>query len=440
MPKKTQTDAFSLSKSETIKRYGSYVDLGPCLISRNLNLLTLRGAARIDMLAIISSADEFDMKDNKTGTQRGLDAPHAEACFEYALDSVDIPSVQEARAFPEVMLNVRELSAIEFYNLEDPGEVYELSSYMSEDDLGITLVGVRVNLEYLELPPPLKNPPISRFDGNHRLSGMDRHLEEYFATDEPATTYDLPFIPFSLFVGVETNEEKRLFNVINNEHKGMEPALLDAQIYDLTSEEKLKNSPKLLPLWIARKLTEDGRAFEGKVFFGGSTKGIRDAGLKLPIRFSSLRAAIAIQIKTGGVEIKSIVEEPDLLLKFINNYWSAVKTIFFEAWENKREYILLQSIGLNGFAMLGGKLIKDAVEVGSIRLHQSDFEANLAAISSQVSLDRKDAQWDAVAGAGGARKVYEKLVEKLTPSAANLAKLKAAFLESESTEELLSQA
>jgi len=137
------------------------------------------------------------------------------------------------------------------------------------------------------------------------------------------------------------------------------------------------------------------------------------------------------------VEIKDLLKLPDLLLTLFNNYWLAVRSVFPEAWQNKKEYILLQSIGLNGFAMLGGKLIKDAVESGSKKLHQSDFEILLQAVAENVNLSKANPEWDAVAGAGGARKVYEKLVDELTPSAENIAKLKAEFLPNETTEQAI---
>jgi len=300
MPGRSKKTDFEPTAFETIKRYGSYIDLGACMVTRNLNLLTLRGSARIDMLALISSPDKFDMRDNTSGTQRELDVQHADACYNYAAEAIDIPPLEQARAFPEIMLNVREMSSVEFYNLEDPGELYEISSDMSDTEIPSVLIGFRVSLERLQLPAPDKNPQISRFDGNHRLSGMDRHLEEFFQTEEPATTFELPQIPYSLFVDLATMEEKRLFNVINHEHKGMEPALLDFQTFDLEDEEKLRTKPKLLPLWLSRKLSEDGRAFAGMVFFGGSTRGLKSAGIKLPLRINTVRAVTTIMIASGG--------------------------------------------------------------------------------------------------------------------------------------------
>jgi hypothetical protein len=71
-------------------RYGELVDLGACVVGKNLNLMTVRGFARLDVLAAISAPDVYDQIDNQYGTQRDLKSKHALECFDYALDSLAV--------------------------------------------------------------------------------------------------------------------------------------------------------------------------------------------------------------------------------------------------------------------------------------------------------------------------------------------------------------
>ena len=93
---------------DLVRRRGAVLDLGPCLIGENLNLLVLRGFARLDELADISAPDVFDMVANTKGTQRALKPKHASESFEYAMEALNQPPENEPRCFPEVILNARD--------------------------------------------------------------------------------------------------------------------------------------------------------------------------------------------------------------------------------------------------------------------------------------------------------------------------------------------
>jgi len=53
-------------------RYGNSIVLDNCIVGENLNLTSIRGYARLDILAAISSPDVFDQIYNEHGTQRDL--------------------------------------------------------------------------------------------------------------------------------------------------------------------------------------------------------------------------------------------------------------------------------------------------------------------------------------------------------------------------------
>jgi hypothetical protein len=227
-------------------------------------------------------------------------------------------------------------------------------------------------------------------------------------------------VPFSLLVALSPEQEAHLFRDVNAEHKGMETAHLATLEYRLHDQEELKDDPHRLPLWLAMQLSSDGRAFDGIVFFGGSAKGLKRAGLKTSIRINSLRSAIALMLKSGVAVTSSFADNPDSLLAMINNYWSAVKQSFPDAWEDRKNFILLQSIGINAFAVFGGETLERAVADGDVSVEA--FRRYLAPIKRDVSLARND--WKGIAGAGGATEVANALKIAASPAAVMLEKVK----------------
>ncbi|MDQ2865614.1 MAG: hypothetical protein M3R51_05255, partial [Candidatus Eremiobacteraeota bacterium] len=135
-----------MDKGTVSALYGQQMDLGVCLIAKNLNLLSLRGAARLDRLATISAPDVFDSVLNQQGTQRDTIDKHARETFDYAKDAAQLPVEYEPRAFPDILLNARDLAAVEFYLPGEDGEVVDFTSFMDESEFSGSLLGVRVNL------------------------------------------------------------------------------------------------------------------------------------------------------------------------------------------------------------------------------------------------------------------------------------------------------
>jgi len=278
---------------------------------------------------------------------------------------------------------------------------------------------VRVNR--LDLTPRTSHPQISRVDGNHRLAGVDSWLQEHTnGATEDTIDLELPTVPFSLLVALSPEQEARLFRDVNAEHKGMETAHLATLEYRLHDEQELMEDPNRLPLWIAMQLASEGRVFEGIVFFGGSARGVKRAGLKTSIRINALRSAVALQLKAGVAVTAKFNDNPNGLLTMLNHYWTAVKETFPDAWENRKDYILLQSIGINGFAVFGGDALVRAVEEGDVSVDV--FKRYLAPIKRDVSLARND--WRGIAGAGGATQVANTLKIAASPAAVKLEKVK----------------
>lgn len=394
-----------------VERFGQKADLGPCLVGQNLNLLVLRGFSNIQTLSCLSGPDVFDEVLNDRGTQRDLIKPHATECIEYAVGSTSVDNLADPRCFPEIILNARDRGVIEVYDLKDPERLIDFSSFSDPSEIDAKVVGLRILVDELSFPIPRFNPKISRVDGNHRLSGID--VNEILAGEDDDTDV---VVPFSMLVGLETDQEVKLFRDINGEHKGMDVTHL-MNISTRLEGDALMNDERRRHVWYARKLMEQNMAFAGKVFLGGSKSGVKQRdGQVPPLKLNTLASAIRIQLQLAHVT-RSKNLGPEAMLLLLDNYWKAVRTTFPTEWADKRNYILLQSIGLNGFAELGAALLDNAVNTKKFQL--DDFLAPLRAVREAVSLARDDEEWRGVAGAGGAKRVAQALIAAATGAEAD---------------------
>jgi DGQHR domain-containing protein len=413
------------------QRFGPQIDFGACFVGKNLNLQVLRGYAHLDRLAVVSAPDVYDMEENPNGTQRVLDTAHARACRDYAVTSDAVAAEEEPRFFAEILLNVRDLNVVELYNIEDPTELYEFDSFADDDEVPSSLVGVRVILSVMDFPKPKESPHVSRVDGNHRLWGVDELMDQLAAGSDGNDPDEFPVVAYSLLVGLDPTQEARLFRDINGEHKGMDVTHLDQLMVRITDPEVLKANPKTLPLWIADQLSQPGRAFDGMVFRGGAKEGMKRLGEQRPVKLNSLKSTVAQQLKAAPKVSAVWRNNPDALLTCIDNFWKAVRLTFPEAWENRREYILLQAIGLGAMAKFGGSIIDSAFEAE--RLSEQDFESYLAPVRGTVSLKRE--AYPGIAGAGGAQLIADRLLEASEPDAVRAARLADKLLGKKSESE-----
>ncbi|MGH2935982.1 MAG: DGQHR domain-containing protein [Gaiellaceae bacterium] len=389
------------------QRFGSKIVLGPCVVGQNIDNVCLEGFASIDQLAAISSPDIFDDEINPTGTQRELKQPHANASFAFA-SSNKKEGEENTRVFPDVILNVRDMLAVELRSWPDDAAL-DFDSHTPVSDVGAQVVSVVVDLDNVEFPKTNVGPEVSRVDGNHRLDGWDRYLLALSDGNE-VEQVDVPSVPFMLFLNLSLPEELKIFNDFNGKHEGMEPSLLLTQIVRLGSKEELVADPAKLPSWVAYELTRSNRAFNGITFIGGSKKGAQEAAKKLRVTLSAVRSAVNVILRNSHRLRETLADQPDAILTIIDNYWTAISKTFPEAWENKRDFILLQSIGLNGFAEYGAGVIDTA----GASIEVSDFQQILESIKDNITLERSAAIYNGVAGAGGAKRVAQLLRDAST--------------------------
>jgi len=387
--------------------FGEFLDFGPCLAGRNLNLLIFRGFSRLDELASVSAPDVYDSYSNPSGTQRELNRAHANACYAYAATSNNVLPQDDPRSFPEIILNARDRQVVEIYQVDDPDYLLDLDSFTTETEFLGGIVGIRIRVGDIDFPHTSRNPQISRVDGNHRLSGVD--LDAVMAGEGSG---DDIAVAFALYVGLNTEQEVELFRDINGEHKGMDVTHL-TNIAVRLDGESLKDDPNRRHMWMADQMSRAGRAFEGMVFFGGAKAGAKSAlGKVPPVKLNTLASTLKLQMTKSTLAMSNFGDQPEHILELVNRYWMAVRKVFAEEWADGRNFILLQTIGLSGFAHLGGTLMD--MGFSNARVDQKDFELYLEAVKREVDLSRGSDQWRGVAGAGGAKLVADVLIRAAT--------------------------
>jgi DGQHR domain-containing protein len=408
-------------------KYGEYIDLGFCIIGRNLNVISARGYASLITLAQISGPDVLDPILNPHGTQRDLNTKHSEEALEYALSAEDVDPTREPRAFPEITLNARDREVLRFTQVSGAELDFDTISEELLPDTMIAKVSVKVDALFLPVPP--HNPQISRIDGNHRLSQaqtISLETEDLAALEQITEALN---VPFALYVGMTPVQERKIFAAYNGKHKGMPAAIIDN--FETGANSTIENIRELkgAARWLAVELQTEGRPFYGKVHLGGSKLGAKQKfGEAPPLTNRGLATAILTTLEKCNqltprlfpvYDREDPVEETEArqqeriasankMLSYLDLYWSAVKDAFPEAWDDKKNYILMSSIGIGGFSQLAGPVIENLV-VSKGKKEYEHFRAVMDYMAREVPLDREN--FRGIAGAGGIKRVATSLID-----------------------------
>lgn len=301
--------------------------------SVNLDSTCYRGTAPLCDLALISQADVFDQIRNPDGLQRDLSKRHAAQAYDYAARE---PNPKLPRAFPEVVLNVRDKSVVQIEEGPAPG-----------------LVLISVDLDKIAAARSVK---VSRVDGNHRL---------YYANGDAADREPITLpAPFQLHVGLSREQEGAMFLDINAEQKGLNTSHLATLRSRLTPDEiELIEHPARA---YAKRLADDPASpFNGLVFMGGSKAGLKDKGIKPPVTFVALESACSRMLRKSQY-LAELIAQPENRYGLIRSYWQAVQQTWPEAFETPADYLLTKSIGINSLAQLGGTVIDRSLAKGDV--------------------------------------------------------------------------
>lgn len=300
---------------------------------KNLDTVCYRGEAPLAQLALLSQADVFDQEANPDGLQRDLSAAHANEAYEYVNRDRD---PEYPRAFPEVVLNVRDKRVVEMEPIAD------------DDGTGLKRFRLRFDLGKMRDG----KVAVSRVDGNHRL---------FFAPGDDRRDPLLAYCPFQIHVGLSREQERSLFVDINANQKGLNTSHLAIMRGRLTPEEEEIRLHR--DRWIAMRLVDDPESpWHGLVHLGGSKKGARTQGLTRPVNFASLLGGV--QKTLSKSQYIHDLTDPMAQYVVIRNYWTAVKQQFAQEWAQPKEYLLLRNMGVWSLSLLAGAIIDRSMSRG----------------------------------------------------------------------------
>jgi DGQHR domain-containing protein len=354
--------------------------------SENLDTVCYRGSAPLRELTVISQADVFDQVANPDGLQRDLSKKHAAEAYDY----VARPASKEfPRAYPEVMLNVRDRKVVKVEPLDG-------------HELPIKLVRITFDLDKIMNAKTVK---VSRVDGNHRLF--------YGAGDGTDKRQPLDAkIPFSITLGLSREQEGSLFLDVNSEQKGLNTSHLSVLRSKLTPDEiELTQHPERV--FALRLANDELSPWNGLVHLGGSKAGSKEEGVTRPVSFTALSSGVR-RIITKSQYIHDLTDH-EAQYEMIRRYWQAVQLTWPEGFEKPAEFYITKNIGIQSLSALGGTVLDRAMGTGDIELDQI---AGLLAPTKDVFNWHKDATRDGVTGMSGNRAaliVSGELVKKLPP-------------------------
>lgn len=352
--------------------------------TRNLDTICYRGSAPLAELTRVSQADVFDQETNPDGLQRDLSKKHAADAYDYVARDADD---RFPRAYPEVVLNVRDRAVVSVEPIKLAGNV------------PARLVKLTFDLSKIERA---KTTKVSRVDGNHRLmfgagDGKDR---------EPVM---LP-APFQLHLGLTREQEGALFLDINASQKGLNTSHLSYLRSRLTPDEVEMLHHK--PRWIARQLAQDaGSPWYGLIHMGGSRAGSREKGKAHPVNFTALESAVhGMLTKSQYVHDLST---PAAQYQLVRAFFNSAAAVWTKEFESPNDYLLVKGTGLRALGLYGAAVIDRCMASGEV--DQADLEAMIRP-SARVFDWHREATKGGVSGMSGnraARIIAAELAKKL---------------------------
>ncbi|HEX9199572.1 MAG TPA: DGQHR domain-containing protein [Acidobacteriaceae bacterium] len=329
---------------------------------KNLDTICYRGSAPLAQLALISQTDIFDQVTNPKGLQRDLSPKHASEAYEYVHRAKD---GEYPRAFPEVVLNVRDRKVLDVVDEEG-----------SASKLRFSIADMREGKVY-----------VSRVDGNHRL---------FYAAGDDRREPLLSEVPFQLHIGLSQEQERSLFVDINSNQKGLSSSHLAVMQNRLTADEiEIRDH---LDRWIASKLSKDaGSPWHGMIHEGGSKRGTRQQGLTRLVNFASIQGGVS-KLLSKSQYIHDL-GDAELQYLVIRNYWQAAKQTFSLEWATPKDFLLLKNIGVWSLSILGAAIIDRCMPQGKVSI--DDFAFYLRQARARFDWSKEATGERAVAGMNG---------------------------------------
>jgi DGQHR domain-containing protein len=374
------------------------------MVAKNLNLMSLRGSASLGLLAQISQPDQYDQLSNDAGVQRSPAEKHAKEALAYAFGSLNASPVDDPRAFTEVILNIRDLAPLKLVDYSTKSEVNK----ESWSDFKGNLLEVFLNLDLVVDSPFAMTGAIqiSRVDGNHRLL----HASKIIHSGEMSID-DFPVVPFSMFVGLSPDQERKIFVDINGNHKNMSRSLvLNFQSKSLSQSQA--SSTKELAAWLANQISSSGQVFDQMVNLGGDLRGYRlQYNTSPPLTLVGLTNAM-LEYLSGGAYLRKINEnDPQFLTEAIDAFFKALRKEFPQGFEQYKDYVVIKALGLSVFSRLAGTIFSNQ------HFTRANFDMTIAKACLRVvfeELDLSRFKWQGYTSKSGMTVMFQRVQQILT--------------------------
>lgn len=249
-----------------------------------------------DVSSVHTWNPRLDVNDQNQGYQRDVVAAHAKRIARFLLET------DHKRIMPTaVLLSARH--ALEFQPFEVDGQESQVGMLRIDDDL-------------------------YKVDGQHRTAGFSLAAE----TDPDLLGFRLPVV---ILQDVPRSEEIRQFYNVNATQKRVRTDLADRLLKALGEFDKSATGWRGQALEIVDSLQNDpGGPWEGRI--------------KLPNQPTGIASQRTFTQSLRPVLIDGVVkdEEPQKIAAALTNFWSAIRNLMPEAFNDPKDYVVQKSVGV----------------------------------------------------------------------------------------------
>jgi len=213
-------------------------------------------------------------------------------------------------------------------------------------------------------------------------------------------------------MNLSKDQERKLFADINGEQKKM-PRNLTINHRGRNQKDPSSMTAAQKYDWVAFQLTQAGMVFDHMANLGGSLGGfVLSYGAKPKVSVVGIRAAVNSFYQKGRAFEAAYREDPSEQVQVINAFFEALRSNYTEAWEDRNmRYIVMEAIGLNGFAKFGGSLANLISSSGTTDYFQH-FD-NYLKILREAGIQGLRREFAGLYGAAGAETVFAKCMQAL---------------------------
>jgi DGQHR domain-containing protein len=278
---------------------------------------------------------------------------------------------------------------------------------------------------------PRKKGSIWIIDGQHRVGGFGKIREKFVFSKSlnpslfsDLMDYELPIVFIDSIVAtgkigskLEQNKngftpediERTIFFIVNKTQKGISPSLKDALLYRIKASgiQGLsiieKESWRIIGAEISIALNrERSSPLEGKI----NVSGKRDTGK--PIQLNSFVSSLQPLLSD-----KNFVKlSNDDKLRFLENYWKALKKLFPEAFDKKteREYMILKALGVYSLHWFAKDIFQLCLKQG-LDFRREEILTDMLLPLRSFDWNSKTSPLSALGGMKGASKAHDLLLD-----------------------------